>query len=261
MEIDYANLIKGIIGSLVRFLFAGIVGGLVTAGVITAQQGELLIPAITLGVITVVWAIWRKYKIQERIALALSLPAGSDPERLEQAVQSKNPPTLRTVAVPFLICALVTQTACGELTVVGVMAGSTVLLATLEDRKEITPEQRKTLQADFDAGLRCGTDLEDELDQIAKDDPDAKAKRLNAWTRTSNFCWKPIVLRQNFAMNERVQRVANLITDLFAAGVAFYAGQSGAGAGRAAAPAAKDEKVFERDLEGRLKHLKQAMKP
>jgi hypothetical protein len=86
---DTANLIKGIIGSLVRFLFAGIVGGLVTAGVITAEQGQLLIPAITLGLITVAWAIWSKYKIRERIEVALGLPARSTPEDLEDAVKNK----------------------------------------------------------------------------------------------------------------------------------------------------------------------------
>ena len=89
MEIDTANLIKGIIGSLVRFLFAGVVGYLVTKGVITGEQGAALIPAITLGVITIAWAIWRKYRVQQKIAVALALPAGSSPEKLEKAVQEQ----------------------------------------------------------------------------------------------------------------------------------------------------------------------------
>jgi fluoride ion exporter CrcB/FEX len=90
MEIDTANLIKGIIGSIVRFLLAGAVGWLVQRGIITGEQGAALIPAIVLGVITVAWAIWRKYKIQQRIAVALSLPAGSGPETLDRAVSEQN---------------------------------------------------------------------------------------------------------------------------------------------------------------------------
>lgn len=86
--IDTANLIKGIIGSLVRFAFAGAVGYLVNKGLITEEQGAALIPAIILGVITVAWAIWRKYKIQQRISVALALPAGTDPETLDRAVKN-----------------------------------------------------------------------------------------------------------------------------------------------------------------------------
>jgi len=85
-QIDTGALIKGIIGSLVRFLFGGIVGGLVTKGVISAQQGELLIPAVTLGAVTIAWGIWRKYRIQQRIVVALNLPAGSNAQKLDQAV-------------------------------------------------------------------------------------------------------------------------------------------------------------------------------
>lgn len=89
MEIDTSNLFKGIIGSLVRFVFAGAVGWLVNKGVITGQQGEALIPAIILGAITVAWAIWGKYKVQDRIRVALALPADSTPEQLDHAVKNK----------------------------------------------------------------------------------------------------------------------------------------------------------------------------
>lgn len=84
---DNANLIKGVIGSLVRFALAGAVGWLVQRGVITGEQGAAIIPAVAVGVITIAWAVWRKYKIQQRIAIALALPAGSTPEQLDKAVK------------------------------------------------------------------------------------------------------------------------------------------------------------------------------
>jgi len=87
--IDTANLIKGIIGSVVRFLLAGVVGWLVKRGIVTGEQGEMIIPAVVLGVVTIAWAIWRKYRIQQRIAIALALPAGTSPERLNEAVKDQ----------------------------------------------------------------------------------------------------------------------------------------------------------------------------
>lgn len=89
MPIDVGNLIKGIIGSLVRFVLAGAVGWMVQRGLITGEQGAMIIPAVVLGVITVTWAIWRKYKIQQRIATALALPAGASPDQLDKAVSLK----------------------------------------------------------------------------------------------------------------------------------------------------------------------------
>src|ERR1051326_6270642 len=84
MDIDVANLIKGILGSLVRFALASAVGWMVQRGLITGEQGQLIIPAAVLGAVTVAWAIWRKYKVQQRIATALALPAGSSPEQLDK---------------------------------------------------------------------------------------------------------------------------------------------------------------------------------
>jgi len=88
-QIDTGALIKGIIGSLVRFGLGGVVAWLVQKGLITGEQGEMIIPAVILAVITVAWAIYRKYKIQQRIAVALELPAGSDADRLDRAVAEK----------------------------------------------------------------------------------------------------------------------------------------------------------------------------
>ena len=84
--IDTGALIKGIIGSLCRFALAGTVGWLVNKGLITGEQGAALVPAIILGIITVAWAVWRKYSIQGRIAKALALPAGSTHEQLDNAL-------------------------------------------------------------------------------------------------------------------------------------------------------------------------------
>lgn len=84
---DNANLVTSIVGSVVRFALAGVVGGLVTRGVITQDQATMLIPAIVMGVITIAWSVSNKYGIKKRIDVALGLPAGSGPVQLEEAVK------------------------------------------------------------------------------------------------------------------------------------------------------------------------------
>lgn len=89
MEIDNSNLIKGIIGSLVRYALGGATVWLGTHGLLTESQAGALLEAAVVGAITVTWAIWRKYKIQQRIAVALDLPSGSTPATLEAAVKKE----------------------------------------------------------------------------------------------------------------------------------------------------------------------------
>ena len=86
-RVDTANLFKGIIGSLVRATLGGLTVWLATHGLITESQAGALLEAAVVGAITVAWAIWRKYKIQQRIAVALELPAGATPGQLDTAVK------------------------------------------------------------------------------------------------------------------------------------------------------------------------------
>ena len=88
-NVDYANLFKGIIGSVVRAALGGFTVWLAQHGLITESQGGALVEAAIVGAITVVWAVWRKYSIQKRISMALELPAGATPKQLDQAVNLK----------------------------------------------------------------------------------------------------------------------------------------------------------------------------
>lgn len=86
---DTANLIRAIIGSLVRYALGGFTVWLAQHGLLTETQAGALLEAVVVGVITVAWAIWRKYKIQQRIATALELPAGASSERLDKEIKMK----------------------------------------------------------------------------------------------------------------------------------------------------------------------------
>lgn len=147
----------------------------------------------------------------------------------------------------------------GGSTIQSVLNGSGPVLNFLVKNGKISQAQADTLKKDFADAGKCAADLEDSLDQIAKNDPEAKQKKLNAWLTAANFCWKPIVLRQNFAADPKVQRISQIVDGIFAAGVIFHSSSTG---DRAMAPGApKSEKALEEDLERRIKELEAAMKP
>lgn len=147
--------------------------------------------------------------------------------------------------------------ACGSAsTIQGVLNNAGPMLNFAVKQGRISQATADVLTQDFKDAGKCAADLDNTLDQISKDDPQAKAKKRNAWLTAANFCWKPIVLRQHFAADPQVQKISQIVDSIFAAGVLFH---SEPPAMRGVA-APKDEKYLERDIDHRLKELKEAMK-
>lgn len=86
---DSTKLIKSIIGSVVRWLIQGAVGYLVAKEVITQEQGAELIIAIIGGIIVLMWALWQKYHVEQKIRLALSLPPDTPRAVLEKKIDEE----------------------------------------------------------------------------------------------------------------------------------------------------------------------------
>lgn len=171
------------------------------------------------------------------------------------AIGAMTAPVILPVGVTSLV---VTQTNCGGTsTLQSVLNGTGPLLKFAVSKGRISQPTADKLTQDFKDAGKCAADLEDALDQISKDDPQAKQKKRNAWLTAANFCWKPIVLRQNFAADPQIQRVSAIIDGIFTAGVGFFAEPP---PGVAAAPVKKDEKDLEKDIKCRLEELKEAMK-
>lgn len=142
------------------------------------------------------------------------------------------------------------------------IAASAPLRQTLVDEGAISAELSTKLEMDFNDGADCADVLNQDFKAIPKDDPDAKAKKLNAGVKAGR-CWKTILLRQNFAKHPRLQRAANIIDGAFAAVIVFYSepGVMRASAESRASAPPKDEKELEADLKKRIDELKKAMKP
>lgn len=93
------RLLKSVIASLIRHALTGIAGWFTYKGLLTADQTEGLIVAAITGAVAIIWALWNKYKIGEKIAVALALPSGATSEQLDKAVEVKDEPVkLKAVA-------------------------------------------------------------------------------------------------------------------------------------------------------------------
>lgn len=143
------------------------------------------------------------------------------------------------------------------------LAGSDPLLNSLVSSGAITPAFRVALKTDFTDSVNCTDTLYSAFKAIAKDDPDAKRKKLNASVNGAR-CFKVIVDRQNFAKNEKTRKVSDIVEGILASLVIFY---SESGEMRASTRStvrvvsASDEKELGRKLKAEAEKLKAEMKP
>ena len=77
-------------GSVTRFALAGIVGWLVNKGVIEGSLGEELLIAAALGIPTLLWSLWQKYKDRLKFVTALTLPANSTEDDVKAVIKRDN---------------------------------------------------------------------------------------------------------------------------------------------------------------------------
>jgi uncharacterized membrane protein YjjB (DUF3815 family) len=111
------NLLLEALGSIARWLLAGLMGYFVAHGVFSQAAADnythALAGALAAGAVSLGWSLWQKYSAKLKILTALSMPAGSSVEQLQQKVDSGMG---AKVGVVLLACALgagaVTSTSC-----------------------------------------------------------------------------------------------------------------------------------------------------
>lgn len=143
------------------------------------------------------------------------------------------------------------------------LASSAPLVNSLVSAGAIPENKAGAIIADFDAGAACGLALQNEFAIIPKDlvEREIRSRKLNASVNALR-CFRVIIQRQNFAMNKRVQDIANIAEGILASMVVFY---SDSGEMRASTESrtteARNEKELEQQLEAQVEALKKAMKP
>ena len=143
------------------------------------------------------------------------------------------------------------------------LAASGPLITSLVQSGAIKENQATLITRDFGDSLSCADTLQADFKGIPKDDPTAKAKKLEASVRGYR-CFKVIIDRHNFAANPRVQNVANIAEGILATLVVFYSesGPMVADARRSMrVQTPKDEKDLENNLKKQIDELEKAMKP
>lgn len=167
----------------------------------------------------------------------------------------------RRLALLLTICLFLA--ACGDTVIQSLratIAASQPLRDTLVAEKVITPELSTKLGTDFNDAANCADTLNQDFKAIPEDAPDEDNQKRNAAIKAGQ-CWKPILLRQNFAQHPRLVRVANIIDGAFAAVIVFYSEPGEIRASAEGTTTRRDEKDLEADLKKRIKELREAMKP
>lgn len=167
----------------------------------------------------------------------------------------------KRLALLLTICLFLA--ACGDTVIQSLratIAASKPLRETLVAEKVISQELSDKLGTDFDDAADCADTLNQDFKAIPSNAPDKDNQKRNAAIKAGR-CWKPILLRQNFAQHPRLVRVANIIDGAFAAVIVFYSEPGEIRASTEGTSTVRDEKELEADLKKRIKELREAMKP
>jgi len=92
---EMSPVVKNIIGAIVRWLLVAIGGILVKKGIISTAQStiyvEQALPAAigaAMALVALIWAIWQKRHANQKVELALALPAGTTRKTLEKEIDA-----------------------------------------------------------------------------------------------------------------------------------------------------------------------------
>lgn len=90
MDITTKQIIKNMLGSLVRWLLVFVGAWLVKKGIVTDEQSQAFIrnaePVVIGGLIALValgWSLWQKRHVNNKVEMALNLPQGTPRSVLE----------------------------------------------------------------------------------------------------------------------------------------------------------------------------------
>jgi hypothetical protein len=142
------------------------------------------------------------------------------------------------------------------------LAASGPLVSSLVNSGAIPQSKASAILQDFSDGAACADTLQSDFKLVAKDDPDARRKKLTA-SVTAMRCFRVIIGRQNFAAHPKVKTASEIADGILASLVIFYSetGEMRAEVGRDVPVSSRDEKAFEQELELKVKQLELAMKP
>lgn len=141
------------------------------------------------------------------------------------------------------------------------LAASPALVASLVESGAIKQADATAITADFTDAVQCADTLQLDFKAIAKDDPNAKPKKLSASVKGLR-CFRVITQRRNFEKNPKVKNAADLAEGILATLVVFYS-EPGVMINSTTVRAVKaaDEKELNKTLKDQIDELEKALKP
>ena len=151
-------------GSLTRFALAGIVGWLVTKGVIDNALGTDLLAAAVIAIPTLIWSVYQKHKDQLKISTALALPANSTRNDLAEVMDRDKGGSILSLLLLF-----------------GIVGASLTSIACTSDQLKTTEEAIRKVYV----GLQGASSAVEEIYQskVRKIETDFSAEKITAEQR------------------------------------------------------------------------------
>ncbi len=255
MQLEFA---KAVVGSLLRWLLAGLSGYLIREGALTEGQVNLLIIGLAGLIVSLVWSLAQKYIGKERLQIALSLPRGSTVADIRAAEVDQRSLKRGLVCLMLAASLLPTQTACGSTALKVVKAGSEEISVSLASAGEVidafvqanrmTAEEAELKRASFARLDQCFRAFNSRIQQLKKFDASAVAELLPlAESFVAQLDAENIV---NLSHPETKARFAEVQTILRLVAVRIVARLRS----KSAAPSFSERRAFASDIE-RLKFL------
>ena len=91
-------IVQEALGSVIRFALAIVAGYMVKAGIWSASDATTYVTAATLGLLSLGWSLWQKYRGRLVLLTALAMPAGkTENEAIDRVVSGAPVPIVTTL--------------------------------------------------------------------------------------------------------------------------------------------------------------------
>lgn len=101
-------LLQSALGSILRALLAGLAGWFVQRGVWTQDAANEYLTAGVLFILTILWAVWTRYKDRLKFLTALDAPAGIPEEHVTEKIKLGMGAKLTTLVLAVTVAVLTT---------------------------------------------------------------------------------------------------------------------------------------------------------
>lgn len=98
-------LLQSALGAIIRWGLTFLSGYLVSKGVWTQEESAVYVTAAVTGLLTLLWALWKRYVDERLVNTALAMPGGATRNEAKQVVAegSAPPATVKAQHAPFLV--------------------------------------------------------------------------------------------------------------------------------------------------------------